>query len=207
FSPTGSTAARMARLVGPEEARARPRCLARERCGRDLLRRRRPRRLEPHCCVFAGSSQTGRADLSRLLCRLPRQRASRHGRAAAPSPVELTNPDSSDWLYHTGTISGMRYSRLSQLAPANVGRLAVACVFQVGSSETFQTGPLVYRGVMYLTTVRQTIAIDAATRRPRWRHTWQPRDYELWPMNRGVALARGYVVRGTADGYLLGPDA
>ena len=128
-------------------------------------------------------------------------------RGAGPSPVELTNPDSADWLYHTGTFSGMRYSRLSQLAPANVGRLAVACVFQVGSSETFQTGPLVYRGVMYLTTVRQTIAIDAVTCRPRWRHTWQPRDYELWPMNRGVALARGYVVRGTADGYLLGLDA
>src|SRR2546430_13108820 len=60
---------------------------------------------------------------------------------------------------------------------------------------------------MYLTTVRQTVAIDAATCRPRWRHTWEPRDYELWPMNRGVALARGYVVRGTADGYLLALDA
>src|SRR5207249_4578100 len=75
---------------------------------------------------------------------------------AGPSPAELTNPDSADWLYHTATFSGTRYSRLSQLAPANVGRLAVACVFQVGSSETFQTGPLVYRGAMYLTTVRQT---------------------------------------------------
>src|SRR2546422_2641458 len=127
--------------------------------------------------------------------------------AAGPMQAELTNPDSADWLYHTATFSGTRYSRLSQLAPANVGRLAVACVFQVGSSETFQTGPLVYRGVMYLTTVRETVAIDAATCRPRWRHTWQPRDYELWPMNRGVALARGYVVRGTADGYLLGLDA
>jgi alcohol dehydrogenase (cytochrome c) len=80
-------------------------------------------------------------------------------------------------------------------------------VFQAGSAETFQTGPVVYRGVMYLTTVRQTVAIDAATCHPRWRHTWQPKDYELWPMNRGVALARGYVVRGTADGYLLGLDA
>src|SRR5258708_13102191 len=88
--------------------------------------------------------------------------------------------------------------------PGKVGRLSVACVFQVGLPETFQTGPVVYRGVMYLTTVRQTVAIDAATCRPRWRHTWQPRDYELWPMNRGVALARGYVVRGTADGYPLG---
>ena len=126
---------------------------------------------------------------------------------SGPSQAELTNPDSADWLYHTGNFFGTRYSRLSQLTPANVGHLTVACVLQVGSSETFQTGPLVYRGVMYLTTVRQTLAIDAATCRPRWRHTWQPRDYELWPMNRGVALARGYVVRGTADGYLLGLDA
>ena len=126
---------------------------------------------------------------------------------AGPMQAELTNPDSADWLYHTGNFFGTRYSRLSQLAPANVGHLTVACVFQVGSSETFQTGPVVYRGVMYLTTMRQTVAIDAATCRPRWRHTWQPRDYELWPMNRGVALARGYVVRGTADGYLLGLDA
>src|SRR5439155_12869528 len=57
-----------------------------------------------------------------------------------PSPGELTNPDSADWLFHTGTFSGTRYSGLSQLAPANVGHLVVACVFQVGSTETFQTG-------------------------------------------------------------------
>ena len=126
---------------------------------------------------------------------------------AGPSRAELSNPDSADWPYHTGNFLGTRYSTLRQLTPANVGRLSVACVSQVGSPETFQTGPVVYRGVMYLTTVRQTVAIDAATCRPRWRHTWQPRDYELWPMNRGVALARGYVVRGTADGYLLGLDA
>ena len=126
---------------------------------------------------------------------------------AGPSQGELLSPDSADWLYHTGNFFGSRFSKLSQFAPANVGRLRVACVFQLGSGETFQTGPLVYRGVMYLTTVRHTVAIDAATCRPRWRHTWQPRDYELWPMNRGVALSRGYVVRGTADGYLLGLDA
>jgi len=126
---------------------------------------------------------------------------------AGPSQAELMNPDSADWLYHTGDFSGARYSRLGQLGPANVAQLGVACVAQVGSPETFQTGPVVYRGVMYLTTVRQTVAIDAATCRPRWRHTWQPKDYELWPMNRGVALARGYVIRGTADGYLLGLDA
>ncbi len=126
---------------------------------------------------------------------------------AGPSQAELTSPDAADWLYHTGNLSGTRYSTLAQLTRANVARLAVACVFQAGSSETFQTGPVVYHGVMYLTTTRATLAIDAATCHPRWRHTWQPQDYELWPMNRGVALERGYVVRGTADGYLLALDA
>jgi len=126
---------------------------------------------------------------------------------AGPSESELAGPNSANWPYHTGNYSGTRYSELTELTPANTGRLSVGCVFQVGPAEVFQTGPLVYHGVMYVTTVRQTVALDAVTCRPRWRHTWQPRDYELWPMNRGVALARGYVVRGTADGYLLALDA
>ena len=128
-------------------------------------------------------------------------------RGAGPSRVELSGATSADWPYHTGNYSGTRYSQLTELTPANVGRLGVACVFQVGPAEVFQTGPLVYRGVMYVTTVRQTVALDAATCRPRWRYTWRPRDYEIWPLNRGSALADGYVVRGTADGYLLALDA
>jgi alcohol dehydrogenase (cytochrome c) len=127
--------------------------------------------------------------------------------ALGPTDAELANPDSGDWPYHNGGYLGTRYSRLTQLAKRNVDRLRVACVFQAGNGETFQTGPLVYQGVMYVTTVRETIAIDAAGCRPRWRHRWEPHDYELWPMNRGAALAHGYLVRGTADGYLVALDA
>ena len=71
---------------------------------------------------------------------------------------------------------------------ANAGRLGVVCAFQMGSTETFQTGPVVYRGVMYLTTPRITAAIDAATCRRLWRHEWEPRDEMLWSNNRGVAI-------------------
>jgi alcohol dehydrogenase (cytochrome c) len=127
--------------------------------------------------------------------------------ARGPTDAELANPDSPDWPYHNGGYLGTRYSRLTQLSKRNVERLGVACVFQAGNGETFQTGPLVYQGVMYLTTVRETIAIDAAGCRPRWRYRWEPRDYELWPMNRGAALTHGYVVRGTGDGYLVALDA
>jgi alcohol dehydrogenase (cytochrome c) len=77
----------------------------------------------------------------------------------------------------------------------------------MGSAETFETGPLVYRGVMYLTTPRLTAAVDAATCRRRWSHTWEPRDEMPAEINRGAAIKDGYVVRGTPDGYLVALDA
>jgi alcohol dehydrogenase (cytochrome c) len=125
-----------------------------------------------------------------------------------PSQADLLHPgESTDWLYHTHDYAGTRYSPLRQITAANAGRLQVACAYQVGSIETFVTGPLVWQGTMYLTTARLTVALDAATCRERWRHTWEPRDEFVWTNNRGVALKDGYLVRGTADGYLLAIDA
>jgi alcohol dehydrogenase (cytochrome c) len=36
-----------------------------------------------------------------------------------------------------------------------------------------QTNPLVYKGVMYLTIDKATVAIDAATCRERWTYNWK----------------------------------
>ncbi len=124
-----------------------------------------------------------------------------------PSQKELTSPGAADWVYHTGNYEGTRYSPLSQISTANVGRLRVACAYQVGVLETFYAGPVVYRGTMYLTTPSLTVAVDAATCRERWRSVWQPRDRMVWPNSRGVAIKDGYVVRGTPDGYLVALDA
>ncbi|TFG49000.1 MAG: c-type cytochrome, partial [Gemmatimonadales bacterium] len=125
-----------------------------------------------------------------------------------PSQADLDAAEqSTDWLYHTHDYSGTRYSPLKQVTAANAGRLQVACAFQVGSIETFITGPLVWQGTMYLTTARLTIALDATTCREKWRHSWEPLDDFLWANNRGVAIRDGYVVRGTADGYLFALDA
>jgi alcohol dehydrogenase (cytochrome c) len=125
-----------------------------------------------------------------------------------PTQRELTTTlDPADWLYHTGNYSGTRYSALSEINTTNVGRMRVACAYQVGVLETFYAGPIVYRGIMYLSTSGMTIALDAATCHERWRSVWEPKDDALWPNNRGVALKDGYVVRGTADGYLVALDA
>ncbi len=127
---------------------------------------------------------------------------------SGPSQAELsTTPDPANWLYHTGNYAGTRYSPLAEMTVANVGNLQVACAYQVGVLGTFYAGPIIDHGVLYLTTATITAAIDAATCRERWRHVWEPKDKMLWPINRGVAIKDGYVVRGTADGYLVALDA
>ena len=129
-------------------------------------------------------------------------------RGTGPSPEELEqSTQSTDWPYHNHDLRGSRYSPLLQINRDNAGRLQVACIYQVGSVENFVTGPIVYRGTMYLTTPKLTIAIDAVTCQERWRYQWSPQDTVLWPNNRGVAIEGGYVVRGTNDGYLLALDA
>jgi len=133
--------------------------------------------------------------------------------SAAPAP---SGPDqtalngaarSSDWLVHNHDYAGSRYSPLDQITTANVSRLVPACIFQVGETDNFQTNPIVHDGTMFLTTRTSTMAMDAATCRERWRHTWQAKGGEGWQRNRGVAIKDGRVIRTTPDGYLLALSA
>jgi alcohol dehydrogenase (cytochrome c) len=114
---------------------------------------------------------------------------------------------STDWLFHTHDYSGTRYSPLDQINTTTAARLRPACVFQVGERDNFQTGPVVYNGTMYVTTMTSTVALDAATCRVKWRHAWVPRDDTVWQRNRGIGIKDGRVVRGTPDGYLLALNA
>jgi PQQ-dependent dehydrogenase (methanol/ethanol family) len=129
-------------------------------------------------------------------------------RGKGPSAEELRNAATgSDWLYHTHDYRGTRYSPLKQIDTGNVQQLQVACMYQLGSLETFMTGPIEYAGTMYVTTASLTAAIDATTCREKWRNQWEPKDVVVWPNNRGVAIEDGYVVRGTSDGYLFALDS
>ena len=126
-----------------------------------------------------------------------------------PNVTELVaaSEDGADWLYHTRDFSGTRYSPLSEITVDNVADLRPACLFQLTEPRNFQNGPIVWNGTMYVTGVRTTVAIDAATCRVLWQHTWEPLDREVWLNNRGVGIQDGYVIRGTSDGYLVALDA
>ncbi|MBL8958322.1 MAG: PQQ-binding-like beta-propeller repeat protein [Gemmatimonadetes bacterium] len=129
----------------------------------------------------------------------------------SPSRAELRagSPSGRDWLMHTRDYAGTRFSPLRQVTAANASRLRVSCSFQVGETAAFQTGPVVHDGTMYFTASLVTMAIDAATCRPKWRHEWRSTmpGAPTGLANRGVAIAEGRVIRATLDGYLVALDA
>ncbi len=87
-----------------------------------------------------------------------------------PSQAELLAAESGsrDWLVHGHDLAGTRYSALRQVTTRNANRLRVACSFQVGEGGSFQPGPIVHQGTMYLTTTWSTIALDAADGKLLW---------------------------------------
>lgn len=111
--------------------------------------------------------------------------------------------DQKNWLYASKDYGGQRYVALKQITAANARQLRAVCIYRSNTAGATQTSPLVYQGIMYFTIDETTVAIDAATCRERWTHTWPLKDGALSKTNRGVALKDGRLIRGTADGYLI----
>jgi alcohol dehydrogenase (cytochrome c) len=122
-----------------------------------------------------------------------------------PTRQELRSAatDQKNWLYASKDYAGQRYVALKQVNTTNARQLRPVCIYRSNTTAATQTNPLVYRGIMYFTIDETTVAIDAASCRERWTHTWMPKDGILSKTNRGVAIKDGRVVRGTADGYLI----
>ncbi len=87
--------------------------------------------------------------------------------------------------------------------PASPASTSAGCPTPLGAVPF----PIVYHGVMYVTTPLITAAIDAATCRRRWSYTWALKDQARIQMNRGAVIKDGRILRGTPDGYLLALDA
>jgi alcohol dehydrogenase (cytochrome c) len=129
-------------------------------------------------------------------------------------PAFVPNPAGSidtiaDWLTYNRTLEGHRGSPLAEIDTANVARLRPVCRFPLGERASFQSGPVVVSGTMFVTTAERTWALDAATCALRWRHEYRyhPRpDFDI-QVNRGVAYAAGRLFRGANDGRVYALDA
>jgi alcohol dehydrogenase (cytochrome c) len=127
--------------------------------------------------------------------------------ARVPDDRDLKKPDEANWLMYNKSFSGQRYSALDQINRRNAKDLAPVCLFQAGEVGAFQTSPVVFRGVMYVTTKFTTFAMDAATCEKRWENVYPSEKAAGMPVNRGIALYQGKVFRATPDGHLLALEA
>jgi alcohol dehydrogenase (cytochrome c) len=127
-----------------------------------------------------------------------------------PTQEELNQAGrSTEWMLPNHDYAGVRFVDLEQITPANAASLRPVCMFQGADLSRALNNPLVYGGVMYVTTLLSTIALDPATCKVKWRHDWKPKakDGNSSIKNRGVAIKDGIAVRGTQDGYLFALDA
>ena len=122
-----------------------------------------------------------------------------------------TTGEPHNWLTHSGTVLGQRYSTLSEITPDNVKNLELKWVFQARSFEKFEATPLVVDGVMYtVQPPNDIVALDAATGRVFWTYNYTPSALSrpcCGRVNRGVAIAGDTLFMGTIDARLIAVDA
>jgi alcohol dehydrogenase (cytochrome c) len=133
--------------------------------------------------------------------------ATEQGKGPSQSELLAASSNSVDWLHPNHDYYGSRFVDAAEIDRSNVGRLSPVCIYQAGDTRSFETNPIVYRGVMYITTPDSTIALDAATCRVRWSYHRKAKARENGLRQRGVAIKDGKLVRGTPDGYLLALNA
>lgn len=116
-----------------------------------------------------------------------------------------------NWLTYSGRYQGWRYSALGQITRSNAHNLKLKWVYQMPTTLTIETTPLVADGIMYLTEPpSNVVALDVRTGRPFWQYRRAlPRRVNVCCglVNRGVALLGDRVFLGTVDAHLVALDA
>jgi alcohol dehydrogenase (cytochrome c) len=133
---------------------------------------------------------------------------------AAPDVSEedlVAQPVGANWTSYNGDYTGRRYSSLHEIDTRNVAKLRASWIFHPGNSQSLEATPVVFHGVMYVTSANDVFALDARTGRAVW-HYQRPVSSGLLDdaaahKNRGVAVWQHFVYAETDDAHLLCLDA
>jgi alcohol dehydrogenase (cytochrome c) len=127
---------------------------------------------------------------------------------AAPLAGAQTKSDA--WLTYGQNSLGWRYSELTQIDTRNVAQLAPRWIFQTGLGGGFQTTPLVFDGLMFLSgPSNNSWALDAVTGRPVWHYRKAPPprlNLCCGEVNRGFAVRGDKLFRVNIEGTLVALD-
>ena len=108
--------------------------------------------------------------------------------------------------------SNQRFSTLKGINKSNVAKLTPVWNYSLNNSQGQESQPIVYDGVMYVTTHTSTVAIDALTGRQIWKQELEFAS-DVFKMaccgllNRGAAILDGKIYRTTLDANLIAYDA
>ena len=132
--------------------------------------------------------------------------------AHAQTAQELSKSDPGYVLNYGMDYGQQRYSALAKINAENVKHLVPAWNLSYDDNRAEELQPLVYQGVLYVTTNSATIAVDAKTGKQLWKTKVEyppetPRVVCCGIINRGAALYEGKIIRGTLDAKLVALDA
>ena len=105
-----------------------------------------------------------------------------------------------------------RYSPLKQINKHTVKRLVPVWNYSFDDNRSEESQPLVYKGVIYVTTNSATMAVDAKTGKQIWKTKVEyppetPRIVCCGIINRGAAIYDGKMFRTTLDANVIALDA
>jgi alcohol dehydrogenase (cytochrome c) len=116
-----------------------------------------------------------------------------------------------NWVSYNGDYSGRRFSAMSEVTPANAGRLVAKWHFKTSGAGVMEVTPVVVAGVMFITRSNDAWALDAKTGKQLWHHARPVSagliDDAARHLNRGVAVLGTRVYMETDNAHLLCLDA
>lgn len=118
----------------------------------------------------------------------------------------LLNPPADSWPSFHGDYSGRRHSKLTEITPRNVSRLALAWAFQTNLPSTIKSSPILVDGVLYFTLPDNVWAVDARSGHQLWHYTYPPNKGDHIGQ-RGVAVFKGSVYFVSPDAHLIALNA
>ena len=135
--------------------------------------------------------------------------------AQAQTTADLTmgaQKDTANVLNYGMGYDLQRFSPLKQIDRTTIKRLVPVWNYSYDDNKSEESQPLVYQGILYVTTNAATMALDAKTGQPIWKSKIDyppetPRIVCCGIINRGAALYDGKLFRTTLDANVIALDA
>ncbi|MDE2063223.1 MAG: PQQ-binding-like beta-propeller repeat protein, partial [Bradyrhizobium sp.] len=155
--------------------------------------------------AFTGSGLAA-SDTSQPESRQPQASSGQSG----PSSQALVDAakDTANWILPAGDYSDNRQLAENEISKENVDQMKVAWTFKIPGNGPTETSPIVWDGMVYITSNRDDIyALDAKTGELKWKYNPKVEQLTGFPRNRGVAVYDGMVFIGMLNGHLAALDA